>query len=51
MQLVMGGLAATQSAGESQGGIAFGAHIGGFIAGLVLVAIFKRRNVPLWRRY
>ena len=40
-----------QSAGESQGGIAFGAHIGGFIAGLALVAFFKRRDVPLWRRY
>ena len=51
MQLVMGGLAALQPPGESQGGVAFGAHIGGFIAGCVLVAIFKRRNVPLWRRY
>ena len=37
--------------GESQGGIAFGAHIGGFIAGCALVTIFKRRHVPLWRRY
>jgi membrane associated rhomboid family serine protease len=51
MQLVLGGLSAVQSAGESQGGIAFGAHIGGFIAGLALVTVFKRRNVPLWRRY
>ena len=51
MQLVMGGLSAVQSSNESQGGIAFGAHIGGFIAGLVLVAFFKRRDVPLWRRY
>jgi membrane associated rhomboid family serine protease len=51
MQLVLGGLSAIQSTGESQGGIAFSAHIGGFIAGLVLVAFFKRRNVPLWRRY
>jgi membrane associated rhomboid family serine protease len=51
MQLVLGGLSAIQSDNESQGGIAFGAHIGGFIAGLVLVAFFKRRNVPLWRRY
>jgi membrane associated rhomboid family serine protease len=51
MQLVMGGLAAMQPAGESQGGIAFGAHIGGFIGGVALVAFFKRRNVPLWRRY
>jgi len=47
----MGGLAAVRATGESQGGIAFGAHIGGFIAGLVLVAFFKRRNVSLWRRY
>jgi len=51
MQLIMGGLAAVQSTGESQGGIAFGAHVGGFIAGLLLVTIFKRRNVPLWRAY
>jgi membrane associated rhomboid family serine protease len=51
MQLVLGGLSALHSSGESPGGIAFGAHIGGFIAGLVLVAIFKRRDVRLWRRY
>ena len=51
MQLVLGALSAIQSNNESQGGIAFGAHIGGFIAGLALVAFFKRRHVPLWRRY
>lgn len=51
LQLVMGSIAAAQSAGESQGGIAFGAHIGGFIAGCTLVTIFKRRDVPLWRRH
>jgi membrane associated rhomboid family serine protease len=51
MQLVMGTIAAAQTPGESQGGVAFGAHIGGFIAGLALVTFFKRRNVPLWRRY
>lgn len=34
---------------EGEGGVAFRAHIGGFIAGLALVALFKRRNVPLWR--
>lgn len=37
--------------GETGGGIAFGAHIGGFVAGLLLVALFKRRGVPLWRRH
>ena len=28
-------------------GIAFAAHIGGFLAGLVTVSVFKRRDVPL----
>jgi membrane associated rhomboid family serine protease len=51
MQLVMGVISAARAAGETQGGIAFGAHIGGFIAGLLLVAVFKKRSVPLWRRY
>jgi membrane associated rhomboid family serine protease len=37
--------------GDTQGRIAFGAHIGGFVAGLLLVTIFKRRGVPLWRQH
>ena len=49
--LLMGALSAAREAGETQGGIAFGAHIGGFIAGLILVALFKKRSVPLWRRH
>jgi len=51
MQLAMGAVSAAKSVGESQGGIAFGAHIGGFIAGLALVTFFKHRHVPLWRRH
>jgi membrane associated rhomboid family serine protease len=51
MQLIMGAMAAAQPVGESQGGIAFGAHIGGFIAGLALITFFKHRHVPLWRRH
>jgi membrane associated rhomboid family serine protease len=50
MQLVFGGMSLLRPAG-SEGGIAFGAHIGGFVAGLLLVTIFKRRAVPLWRPY
>ncbi len=42
MQLVSSVLAAGQ-----QGGVAFGAHIGGFVAGLLLVPLFKRRGVRL----
>jgi membrane associated rhomboid family serine protease len=32
------------------GGVAFFAHIGGFVAGLVLVSLFKRRQVPILER-
>jgi membrane associated rhomboid family serine protease len=32
---------------SGQGGVAFGAHIGGFVAGLVLIGLFKRRDVRL----
>jgi membrane associated rhomboid family serine protease len=31
-----------------QGGVAFRAHIGGFIAGMLLVALFKKRDVRLF---
>ena len=48
MQLVMGSFSALS---ETPGGVAFGAHIGGFVAGCLLVTVFKRRNVPLWRRW
>jgi membrane associated rhomboid family serine protease len=48
MQLLMGAFAA---APQATGGIAFGAHVGGFVAGCLLIAVFKRRDVPLWRRY
>lgn len=51
LQLVMGFVSADEIPGRTEGRIAFGAHIGGFIAGLLLVTIFKRRGVPLWRAY
>lgn len=35
------------SAPGSEGGVAWFAHIGGFIAGVLLIPFFKRRNVPL----
>lgn len=31
------------------GGVAFWAHVGGFIAGVVLLPVFKRRSVPYWQ--
>ncbi len=35
------------SSGNQGGGVAFGAHIGGFVAGVVLIPLFKYRNVQL----
>ena len=51
MQLLMGGLTFTRAPGAQGGGIAFGAHVAGFVAGLLLVTLFKRRGVPLWRQH
>lgn len=31
-----------------QGGVAFGAHIGGFVAGMILIPLFKNKNVRLF---
>jgi membrane associated rhomboid family serine protease len=39
---VFGGLA--QSVAEEGGGVAFWAHIGGFLAGVVLIKVFAKRN-------
>ena len=37
--------------GMSGGGVALGAHIGGFVAGMLLIPLFKDRHVPLWRNH
>ncbi|HEX7768483.1 MAG TPA: rhomboid family intramembrane serine protease, partial [Dokdonella sp.] len=51
MQLGMAVASSGDVVVQSEGRIAFGAHIGGFVAGLLLVTLFKRRGVPLWRQY
>ena len=43
-QLVSGGM----SVGATGGGVAFFAHIGGFVAGMALVGLFKRPDVPFF---
>ncbi|HMS83648.1 MAG TPA: rhomboid family intramembrane serine protease [Nitrospira sp.] len=43
-QLVSGGM----SVGSTGGGVAFFAHIGGFLAGMGLVGLFKRKDVPFF---
>ena len=44
MQLLSGGM----SIGGSGGGVAFFAHIGGFVAGMALIGFFKRPEVPFF---
>jgi membrane associated rhomboid family serine protease len=39
----------TLLAGKGQGGVAWGAHIGGFIAGMLLLPLFRRRGVRLFQ--
>ena len=36
------------AASGQQGGIAWGAHIGGFVAGMLLIPLFKNKNVKLF---
>lgn len=43
-------VSATVATGGEGGGVAWWAHIGGFIAGVVLVIPFRRRAVPLLER-
>jgi rhomboid family protein len=45
MQLLSSLLAA-----PGAGGVAFGAHVGGFVAGMLLVSVFKRRRFPMFGR-
>ncbi len=40
------GSAAMSTTGE--GGVAFWAHVGGFVAGIVMLPFFKNRDVPYW---
>ena len=43
-QLISGGM----SVSSSGGGVAFFAHIGGFIAGMALIGLFKRPDVKFF---
>ena len=38
----------SMSASDQQGGVAWGAHIGGFVAGMLLIPLFKNKNVKLF---
>ena len=42
----IGQLLSSLMAAQSQGGVAFGAHVGGFLAGVVLIRLFVRDRRP-----
>jgi len=44
-------LVSSLAVSSKEGGVAWYAHIGGFVAGLLLVPLFKRRGVPLFSSY
>lgn len=41
-------LISSLNANPDEGGVAFGAHAGGFVAGMALIAFFKHARVPLF---
>ena len=41
-------LSSALAGNQQQGGVAFGAHIGGFVTGLVLIPFFKHKSHPLF---
>jgi len=44
---LLSGLATHNMDGE--GGVAFWAHVGGFVAGMLLIPVFKKRGVRLFQ--
>ena len=43
--------AAAPTSFSQEGGVAYFAHIGGFLAGACLIPFFKRKDVPLFGKY
>jgi membrane associated rhomboid family serine protease len=43
---LLNGLGSVTDAAQMTGGIAYGAHIGGFLIGLILTLIFRRPDRP-----
>jgi membrane associated rhomboid family serine protease len=47
---VLSGLPQLGRVAETSGGVAFWAHIGGFVAGMVLIKLFENRDLTARRR-
>ena len=50
MQLFSAGAIAVTSSSHGGGGVAFAAHVAGFVVGVVGVFVFRRRQVDRWER-
>jgi membrane associated rhomboid family serine protease len=50
MQLFSAGTVAVTSASHGSGGVAFAAHVTGFLAGVVGVFLFRKRELDPWER-
>jgi membrane associated rhomboid family serine protease len=50
MQLFSAGTIAMTASSHGSGGVAFAAHVAGFVMGLIGVFLFKKREYDPWRR-
>jgi rhomboid family protein len=51
MQLFSAGTIAVTASSHGSGGVAFAAHVAGFLVGVVGVFVFRRREVDRWERW
>jgi len=51
MQLFSAGTIAVTASSHGSGGVAFAAHVAGFVVGMAGVFVFKKRDVGRWERY
>jgi len=51
MQLFSAGAIAVTASSHGSGGVAFAAHVAGFVVGMAGVFVFKKRDIGRWERY
>ena len=51
MQLFSAGTIAVTASSHGSGGVAFAAHVAGFVVGMAGVFVFKKRDIGRWERY
>ena len=51
MQLFSAGAIAVTASSHGSGGVAFAAHVAGFLVGMAGVFVFKKRDIGRWERY